>query len=396
MKRQITIALILLSTLANAQLKVFTNGNVALGSTTGPAWPCKVQVVGSSVFTATTNSITSAPMIRGNNSFSTPTTPDFTWYNSDQTGIFHPAANVIGFTVSGSEQMRLIGSNLLLGSTTDDGVKLKISPATDQRAMNIILNHTSDYQYGIHIAANRGLTKVMGILLSGVEKYYVNGNGFVFMAGGYSTSDASMKYNVKPIEKPLEKVLRLNGCTYNLKSDADSENPQLHMGLIAQEVEKVVPEVVATSDNGIKGVAYSNLVGLLIEAVKEQQSKIDSLEVIVSDCCNNSNSGNLGSNNNTTAVPSGDLSNQGSQLYQNIPNPFTESTRIKYTVQQNSQTAAIYIFSMNGNLLKTYSDLKKGEGEIAINGGEFDAGMYFYSLYVNEKEIETKKMVLTK
>jgi len=87
-------------------------------------------------------------------------------------------------------------------------------------------------------------------------------------------SDITLKTNVKPIDNALDKVQQIQGITYN-RVDLD-DNPR-HAGVIAQEVEKVLPEVVQTDEKGIKSVAYGNMVGLLVEAIKDQQKQIDEL-----------------------------------------------------------------------------------------------------------------------
>jgi hypothetical protein len=79
-------------------------------------------------------------------------------------------------------------------------------------------------------------------------------------------SDIRLKDNIEVIADPLDKVLKLRGVTY---TRTDLDDNKKHMGVIAQEVEEVIPEVVITGEDGIKTVAYGNMVGLLIEAVKE-------------------------------------------------------------------------------------------------------------------------------
>ena len=97
-----------------------------------------------------------------------------------------------------------------------------------------------------------------------------------FTASGDVTafSDITLKKNIELIPNALDKVLSLRGITYNR---IDIENEPKQSGVIAQEVEKVLPEVVHTDEEGIKSVAYGNMVGLLIEAIKEQQQQIDEL-----------------------------------------------------------------------------------------------------------------------
>ena len=89
-----------------------------------------------------------------------------------------------------------------------------------------------------------------------------------------STSDINLKDNIQTIVNPLDKIIKLNGVTFNWK-----ENQKPSIGVIAQELEKVLPELVTQGD--IKTVNYNGLIGVLIEAVKEQQKQIDELKAII-------------------------------------------------------------------------------------------------------------------
>ena len=86
-----------------------------------------------------------------------------------------------------------------------------------------------------------------------------------------STSDKRLKSNIKPLNDALQKVKQLNGVSFEM-------NNKPKIGVIAQEVQKVIPEVVNTKEDGYLSVSYGNIVGLLIEAIKEQQVKIEQLE----------------------------------------------------------------------------------------------------------------------
>ena len=91
-------------------------------------------------------------------------------------------------------------------------------------------------------------------------------------------SDINLKKEIEPIENALDKVLKINGVTFER---TDLETQSRFAGVIAQEVEQVLPEVVSTDEQGFKSVAYGNLVGLLVEAIKEQQTQIDDLRKAV-------------------------------------------------------------------------------------------------------------------
>jgi hypothetical protein len=96
----------------------------------------------------------------------------------------------------------------------------------------------------------------------------------------YNFSDERLKDDVKPLEGSLDKVLALQGVSY--KWNSGERKGQSDIGLIAQQVEKVIPEVVREKTNidgdTFKSVNYEHLVGVLIEAIKEQQQQIDELK----------------------------------------------------------------------------------------------------------------------
>ena len=119
-----------------------------------------------------------------------------------------------------------------------------------------------------------------GLGLSGTQFYMTGSYSGSFTASGNVTaySDEKLKDNIEPIENPIQKLKAIQGVTYN-RNDIEG-NPR-HTGVVAQQVERVLPEVVMTNDDGIKTVAYGNMVGLLIEAIKEQQDEIERLRAIL-------------------------------------------------------------------------------------------------------------------
>ena len=90
------------------------------------------------------------------------------------------------------------------------------------------------------------------------------------------TSDKRLKDNITPIDDPLTKVVSISGNTFDWN---DKSNKSGHdVGLIAQEIEQVLPEAVVTRDNGYLAVDYHKVVPLLVEAIKELSSKVETLE----------------------------------------------------------------------------------------------------------------------
>ncbi len=101
--------------------------------------------------------------------------------------------------------------------------------------------------------------------------------GSAYTTGSWLGSDARLKDDVQGIEQPLEKVLKMNGVNYVWKSDEfpDRNFPEgRHYGVIAQDIEKILPEIVMET-NGEKAVAYTEIIPVLIEAMKEQQNLIE-------------------------------------------------------------------------------------------------------------------------
>jgi len=99
----------------------------------------------------------------------------------------------------------------------------------------------------------------------------INVVGVVTATDFNSASDLSLKTNIQSISNPIDKILQINGVTFNWR-----ENNKPSVGIIAQEIEKIFPELV--NGENPKTVNYNGLIGLLIEAIKEQQIEINNLK----------------------------------------------------------------------------------------------------------------------
>jgi hypothetical protein len=113
--------------------------------------------------------------------------------------------------------------------------------------------------------------------------YTLHVNGNIYATGTVTeSSDIRNKTNIVIIENPLNKVLSLRGVNYNRIDEANNVNTNaVFMGVVAQEVLNVVPEVVSGNNEIGYSVAYGTMVALLIEAIKEQNQKITELENLV-------------------------------------------------------------------------------------------------------------------
>jgi hypothetical protein len=98
----------------------------------------------------------------------------------------------------------------------------------------------------------------------------------------YSTSDKRWKNNIVKINSPLEKISQISGVEFDWIEDEPFHGNKGHdVGVIAQEIELVIPEAVQTRESGMKAVQYDKIIPLLIESIKEQQKQIDELKELV-------------------------------------------------------------------------------------------------------------------
>jgi hypothetical protein len=325
--------------------------------------------------------------------------PDIAWTSDVSTGIFHPAASNVALTIAGTEAFRVNSSkNLLIGGTNDINTRLVVSGASNSAVIVGISSHTSDNQYCQANYVNRSGAKVYGGFCnstgSDVEVFFVKGNGDVWSKTNYYYSDYNLKENIDSLENSLNKIKQLKGVKYNFKASFVGNAPSVtELGLLAQDVEQILPEVVSTNDNGIKGIAYQNLIPVLIEAIKELDAKNAKLENDLNTCCSKPKDDNA-NRNTQNGYDSSINEDTKSYMKQNKPNPFNKETVIEYNILETG-SASILVFDMNGKLLKTIVVKIPGKGSATISASDFKAGMYYYSLIVNDKEIDTKKMILT-
>ncbi len=221
-----------------------------------------------------------------------------------------------------------------------------------------------------------------------------------------SSSDIRYKQDIVELEtkdsKILKNILSLNPIEYKLKqqyqevktNDGITKEPQLdensqvfqkkHFGLIAQDLQKLYPDLVYEEDNGYLSINYTGLIPLLIQSIKELNAKVEYLETGLT-------------------VPglraATDISNtqteQGATLYQNTPNPFSETTHIKFYIPSSVKNAYLCIYNLQGNQIKQFNIAQRGNGFQEISGREFAAGIYLYALIVDGKEMDVKRMILT-
>jgi hypothetical protein len=122
--------------------------------------------------------------------------------------------------------------------------------------------------------------------------FYTSGNKSVEIdAGGdllcyndvvayYSSSDQRLKENIQTIDNPINKIEQINGVSFDWKEEMQPKYSGKDYGVLAQEVELILPEAVKDKENGFKSVKYNSIIPLLIECVKDQEKRIKELEKI--------------------------------------------------------------------------------------------------------------------
>lgn len=185
----------------------------------------------------------------------------------------------------------LTGLSSLIGFKTAVGGETNAQPAKEDAALTQTISAATLLELWCGATTHITLNPTAGFL-SGVWSY--NGSNICAPC----PSDQRAKTNIVNLEKSLDKVLSLQGVSFNWNPEVvpiRAEKQENSVGFIAQEVEKIVPEVVVTEtieNQELKTVEYGNLTALLVEAIKEQQEQINALKQTVeelstklADCC---------------------------------------------------------------------------------------------------------------
>jgi hypothetical protein len=252
--------------------------------------------------------------------------------------------------------------------------------------------------------------------------------GDLYTTGSYLPSDQKLKQNIKDVSTAMDIINALHPKQYEYRQDGDYKLMNLpqgnRFGLLAQDVEKVLPGLVKESRfntkdlhptkpedqktpnaqpaNTIiefKAVNYTELIPVIIKGMQEQQQtiqtqqqqiqaqqqQIDKLTQMLEAIAGNS-----------SALQSATLNTNGAFLLQNAPNPFSQSTTIACYVPSAAKQAQLVVFNADGSALKTFSLNNKGRNEVTVTGDALASGAYSYSLMIDGKMADSKKMILTK
>lgn len=378
MKRQIILSLLGLVALhTSAQITTYSNGHVGIARTTGSS--------------SALLSVGNRADLNGNYSIHT-----FSFNNVTTSG-FNSGVDGWAYRETPYSSGRAFGTRGMAG------------------------NFTSGYNYGVlgGLMGNNNGAGIYGTI-DNIVGTYVPGKYAGYFAGEvyatdkitakevYVPSDIRLKTNIVSLSDSkdtgmLNDILGMNVIEYNLKTvvypeigDTISAEKEVklipekegkrYIGLSAQELQKIYPDLVSEGQDGYLAVNYIELVPVLIRSIQELHQEIETLRA-------NVEIAQAGAKATTLSIDNAKYNN--AVLYQNNPNPFTEQTVIKFDLPSEfSGDAYICIFNMQG-LLKKQIEVKENMKSVTIDRGELGAGMYIYSLIVNNKEIASKRMIIS-
>jgi hypothetical protein len=261
-------------------------------------------------------------------------------------------------------------------------------------------------------------------------------------------SDARFKTNVTENVKGLEFIKNLRPVNYQFNTeefdlflmknmpdsvktkrtqgiDYTASKAVIHTGFIAQEVEQAAITSgyvfdgvhVPVNDDDNYSVSYAQFVVPLVKAVQELskisdslqtrtndqdsvnnflQNQINQLTNMINDCCSSSDRrGTNNEENNNNANSTNVILNESKAvvLNQNTPNPFAEQTTITYFLPENTGKAQILFYNSGGQLIQSVEITTKGHGTLNVFADDLSHGIYTYSIVIEGKIIETKKMI---
>lgn len=414
MKKKFMLMLMVASCfgIANAQLVVDDNGKVSIGVENPVGLKSNLSI-------NTTGNTNSSVHIVPNNT-------------TQNIGLY---VNRTGTTSSGYQVAGQFFSSQIGSSLCSAGIYARASSSTvanTGRSFGVMAyagNASNGYNYGVLGVLNGtqngagvyGSTSAEenGINTGGRYAGFFHGNVYTtgtLTANAVTTlSDSRVKRNIQSVtvnDSPLGNLMDMNVVEYNYidieaEIAASTENSdtisatrtiqtselslnedEKHYGLIAQELQKIYPNLVKEGRGGYLTINYIEIIPLLISSIQELKAEVDDLRGFGSPI---KKSASRSSEEVVTSIDA-----VVTTLYQNQPNPFSECTLIRCDISEDVETANLYIYNMNGDQIAEYPIANRGEASITIDGGSLNAGMYLYALIADGKVVDTKRMILTK
>lgn len=167
-------------------------------------------------------------------------------------------------------------------NNTSGGHAIRISSNANQEALYVIMTGDDEAAYfKLNNSSSSENALYAGTTGSGYAAYF---SGDVYCTGQYQGSDIRWKKNVTTLDNALSKITKVRGVRYEWKTDEYPDrgfHKGTQIGVIAQEIEEIFPELVRAERDGFKAVDYEKITAILIEAIKEQQKQIEELKTTV-------------------------------------------------------------------------------------------------------------------
>ncbi|MCY7328748.1 MAG: tail fiber domain-containing protein, partial [Saprospiraceae bacterium] len=274
------------------------------------------------------------------------------------------------------------------GGTADDGLVFRVDGATgNTERMRICAN------------GNVGI----GTATPGTFRLNVNGTAAV-TSGFWSVSDQRFKKNIAPVQNGLEKVLALQGKTYEFdreKFEDRNFSAGRHYGFLAQELRQVMPEAVMENTDGYLAVNYDMVIPVLTEAVKdlkaEKDQQLSEMETRLAEkdrqiSALEARLAKLEAAFDRTAIPA--VQTQDFQM-SNQPNPFSGTTTVKCTIPETVRTAQLIVTDMTGREIARQIVSERGQTSVEMNLQTAPGGTYICTLLADGKAVGTLKLAVS-
>jgi hypothetical protein len=280
---------------------------------------------------------------------------------------------------------------------------------------------SGQYSYGVY-----SYGKYIGVYGEGLSwaGYF---KGIVYSTGMYQGSDRRLKQNITDFSRALDIIGKLQPKQYEYRHDGAYKGMNLpkgkHYGLIAQEVEEVLPDLVqdatlhtpheqgptmqqasegltaqTTATTDFKAVNYTELIPIMIKGMQEQEAQNQTLNAEVEALRPLKDEVaelrqmilELKNVRNSTSIIS------AAYLEQNSPNPAGTATTIRYHLPTAATSARLTLTNTKGQVVKTMMLGNRGTGQISLNTQALSAGTYHYTLYVDGKSADTKRLLIAR
>ncbi|MEW6468498.1 MAG: tail fiber domain-containing protein [Bacteroidota bacterium] len=264
-------------------------------------------------------------------------------------------------------------------------------------------NNAASTEYGIYVSVPNAMNGTgTGPDYAGFFIGDVVSNTFIGL------SDQRLKKDIVQIDNSLQLIMSLKPVTY--KFDTETHNnlglpANQQYGFISQQVKEVLPDLTApvvypavydslgkevSPKQEYLGLNYDGFIAILTKGMQDQQKMIESQQKQIDDLKNLISGQSTGGNGSATNVQLSDKN--AVVLNQNTPNPFADQTVISYNIPDNTGYAQIIFYNSMGQVIKVVDIAQKGAGQLNVFAEDLSSGTYTYTLVVDGKVMDTKKM----